>query len=98
MDMRDLNHFVKDEDSDVTSHGKHNRLVVFYDKAWAKVEVREDDISLPAASLEDAKRAAMGPRRVHPRGTFLRYVRATVWESSYGLHRTFEFSVNKSDA
>lgn len=94
--MNDLNYFTKDEDSEITSYGKHNRLLVFYDKKNQRIEVREDDIGLPAAELGDAIKIAMGKHRVHPLGYSLRYERCVLWESVYGLHRTFEFSLSDS--
>ena len=74
-----LNALVLDVDSEVTSYGRHNRLVVFGPSITQPVEgernvvtVREDvRPGLPMSTEEDRRRVASGFQRMHPKGTRL---------------------------
>lgn len=69
-----INVCVLDADSDITSHGKHNRLLVFMDRQSGQIEIREDDIGLPWSTEKDRRRVACSTyQRMHPKNTRLIY-------------------------
>lgn len=72
-----INICVLDKDSSITSRGKHNRLLVFYDRSAGTIEIREDDIGLPTATEEDRQRVACRSyQRMHPKGSRLAFLRS----------------------
>ena len=79
-----LNIYTLDVESDVTSFGKHNRLVVFLDNATKHIEIREDIRGLPSSTEKDRQRVARGCQRLHPRGTRLRFVSSDQWTDIHG--------------
>ena len=66
---------VRDQESEITSHGKHNRLLVFRPvDAPYTISIREDILhGLPMSTEEDRQRVARGYQRLHPKGTSLRH-------------------------
>lgn len=69
-----INVCVLDVDSGITSHGKHNRLLVFMDRQSGQIEIREDDIGLPWSTEKDRRRVACRTyQRMHPKNTRLNY-------------------------
>lgn len=81
-----LNTLTPDRESDITSYGRHNRLIVLGDIARDRVvsvTVREDVDGLPYATEADVRRVANGWQRQHPRGARLRLVsRVSYWHPS----------------
>lgn len=71
-----INVLVRDQDSEITSHGKHNRLLVGRptDSPYTIV-IREDILhGLPMSTEEDRQKVARGDQRMHPKGTSLKHV------------------------
>jgi len=65
-----LNVLVKDQNSDATGYGQHNRLIVYGSRQ--SVTVREDiRWDLPYSTETQRKKVYMGWARLHPRGTRL---------------------------
>ena len=61
------NIYTLDVDSEITSFGKHNRLLVFGNRDGT-VTIREDlREDLPLSTEVDRQRAAKGYQRIHPR-------------------------------
>lgn len=48
-----INVYVLDVESDITTFGNHNRLLVFHNSESNQVEIREDEIGLPSSAEED---------------------------------------------
>jgi len=70
-----LNIYTKDQDSDVTGFGRHNRLIVFGDVKDSTVEIREDiRWDLPLSTEAQRKKVYLGWQRQHPKETTLRYI------------------------
>jgi len=70
-----LNVFVLDQNSEVTSFGKHNRLVVGREVESGEIVVREDiKHGLPMSTEADRQRVARGYQRMHPKGTSLKLI------------------------
>lgn len=70
-----LNVFVLDQESEVTSFGKHNRLVVGREVDSGEIVVREDiKHGLSMSTEEDRQRVAKGYQRMHPKGTSLKLI------------------------
>ena len=85
-----LNTVTHDLENHHTSHGRHNRLIVFATVGGVtKITIREDIAGLPNATLADLRRAAAGPQRLHPRGTRLAWEATTEHQAS----RWHEFRV-----
>lgn len=81
-----LNTHVLDVDSDVTGYGKHNRLVVFFDRQSNQIEIREDEIGLPLSSEEDRRKVAnLATHRHHPKSTRLIFLRSEQSHSSKSI-------------
>lgn len=82
-----VNICVLDVDSEITSCGKHNRLLVFLDRTTNQIEIREDVIGLPMSTEKDRiKVANLWGQRMHPKGYRLIHLRseqsdslASVW-------------------
>ena len=74
-----LNVRVRDQESDVTGYGKHNRLVVFGPCGSDKLyEVREDRLwGLPDSTEADRQKVLSGWQRQHPKGTRLQLTSTT---------------------
>lgn len=70
-----INVLVRDQDSEITSFGKHNRLLVFRPVGCAGIiTIREDILhGLPMSTEEDRQRVARGYQRLHPKGTSLKH-------------------------
>lgn len=86
-----LNHYVRDVDSDVTDYGRHNRLVVFGPSVTQPdpdgrnvVTIREDVHGLPMSTEEDRLRAANGWQRMHPARTRLVHESSTPYTGNLG--------------
>ena len=72
-----INVCVLDVDSDITSFGKHNRLLVFKDCKSGQIEIREDNIGLPFSTEKDRRRVANQTyQRLHPKHTKLVFLRS----------------------
>lgn len=81
-----LNTHILDVDSEITSYGKHNRLIVFLDRQSGQIEIREDDIGLPLSSEEDRRKVAhLSSQRVHPKNTKLSFLRSEQSDSSKSI-------------
>lgn len=72
--MRDVNIHLPDRHSDITGHGRHNRLLVFLDRDGQTVTIREDLSGLPLSTPEDRRKVTRGWQRMHPRGSRLVFV------------------------
>lgn len=75
-----VNGYVLDVDSDITSFGKHNRLLVFGTLDHKIIEIRENVRGLPMTTETDRQRVAKGYQRLHPRGSKLVYRSHVQWE------------------
>jgi hypothetical protein len=81
-----INTFILDVDSEITSFGKHNRLLVFLDPQTGHIEIREDDIGLPSSSEEDRRKVAnSSSQRMHPKSTKLSFLRSELSHSSTSI-------------
>lgn len=81
-----INICVLDVDSEITSHGKHNRLLVFLDRASYQIEIREDDRGLPASTEDDRRKVANHwHHRMHPKNTRLTYLRSEQSDSQKSI-------------
>lgn len=83
-----LNVLVLDVDSEVTNHGRHNRLVVFrgVDDEADIITVREDLRGLPMSTEADRRKMALHPHhRLHAKGQRLVYVESSgVYNEAFG--------------
>lgn len=70
-----LNIYVLDRESDITSFGRHNRLLVSEEIRTGLIHIREDDIGLPESTEIDRMRVACKTyQRMHPANTRLELV------------------------
>ncbi len=85
-----INVLTLDIDSDITDHGKHNRLLVFRGtgKENNTIEVREDLRGLPASTAKQRQKALKGWQRQHKRGEKLSYVASGVLDEA--IHHTYK--------
>lgn len=68
-----VNVCIRDQDSDITGHGQHNRLLVFKDSQTGRIEMREDiKWGLPYSTELQRKKVLNGWQRMHPRGRKLK--------------------------
>lgn len=80
-----VNVYVLDQESEITSYGKHNRLIVFFDRMSGCVEIREDILhGLPDSTEADRQRVARGYQRMHPKGSKLELLSTFDDESARG--------------
>ncbi len=81
-----VNVMVLDVDSDITSYGRHNRLLVFRGTGDEShlITVREDMRGLPMSTDDDRRRAARGWQRLHPVGTRLVHVGSEEYDAMGG--------------
>lgn len=88
-----LNVLVLDQDSEVTSFGKHNRLVVGREVESGEIVIREDiKHGLPMATEEDRQRVAKGFQRMHPKGTSLKLIASSgPYPSGNDVHKSIEY-------
>lgn len=74
-----LNVYYRDTETDITSFGKHKRVVIFLDPPTGHIQARVDQVDvegddqLPWPTLQQVMRVARGFQRMHPRGTVLRH-------------------------
>jgi len=80
-----INIYVLDVDSEITSYGKHNRLLVFLDRASNQIEIREDNRGLPASTEAYRRKIANGDQRMHPKNTRLTYLRSEQSDSQKSI-------------
>lgn len=88
-----INVLVLDVDSDITSKGKHNRLLVFLDRQSGQIEIREDDIGLPWSTEKDCRRVAcLTYQRMHPKNTRLIYQKSEQSPNGKNVWRFYEIN------
>lgn len=70
-----VNVLVRDQDSQITSYGRHCRLLVGRIVGTDTILIREDiKHGLPESTEQDRQRVAKGWQRVHPRRARLKHV------------------------
>ncbi len=80
--MKDLNTNLPDLESDVTSYGAHNRLIVFADVHEPLVTIREDRQGLPMSTETQRMKVANSWQRMHPRWAILTLRNVTEYNNS----------------
>ncbi len=94
-----LNVVVRDQDSDATGYGAHNRLVVHGSLDGGTIYVREDLIPerpLPLSTDEQRRKVANGWRRLHPRGARLRLVSSAPYYNGRSVSIEHEYAVERT--
>lgn len=81
-----LNVFVRDQDSEITGYGAHNRILpglADADHITAREDVRH---GLTASTDAQRRKVMMGYRRMHPAGSTLQHVSSIPYRSAQGEH------------
>ncbi|OGU24361.1 MAG: hypothetical protein A2580_09205 [Hydrogenophilales bacterium RIFOXYD1_FULL_62_11] len=85
-----INVLIRDQDSEITSYGRHCRLLVFKDVETGLITIREDiKHGLPESSEADRQKVAKGGQRMHPRNSKLVHVSSERYQSAIG-HESIE--------
>lgn len=87
MKYNSVNTLIDDKDSEITSFGKHNRLLVSQDTEYREwISIREDNIGLPYSTEFDRRKIANSWQRMPPKGKRLFYICSETYFSN-GMER-----------
>jgi hypothetical protein len=92
-----LNLCVRDQESEYTGFGAHNRLVVMGEPDGSMVSVREDyKWNLPESTEEQRRKILNSGYRQHPKGTHLEFVNSEEpWDNGHWTSVTHNYRVVK---
>lgn len=79
-----LNIYLLDIGSDITGHGKHNRVLVSQDQHDQTIIAREDRSGLPLSTDVQRRKVMNGWQRMHKVGVKLVHVRSTQHRGGLG--------------
>lgn len=93
-----LSILVKDQDSEKTGYGKHNRIVVLGEPDGSMITAREDyRWGLPESTEAQRQTVLNGSARIHPLGTRLEYIGSEPHETPAGYSVWHNYRVVNSN-